>query len=614
MAARSAPVAAEPAARASGRRLPPAAAAPESPAEREARDLAREFHDGPSLAAAGAEAGGGGGRALAPAMRRSFEARLGFDFSNVRIHDDAPAGRDADRAGAAAFTEGARVSFAAGAYDPWSARGRALLAHELVHVAQLGQAPPLAGFDQRVKVQAPGGLLYRDVAVNPDRVAAELHDAMAGWGTDEEAVYRALQRLGREPGAIRRVEDSYQRQFGEGLEAAIRDDFSGEELEFALQLMGRGNAASAQHVDAMAPSTPQQMTRAAARLQAAFAGWGTDEEAIFAVLLPFERDRRLIDQLRAAYRQISNGESLDERLDDELSWSERDYALYLMGGAPMRARLEVEVIPEAEARELFRELAGLSFWTTDNREAPVPYHYPPDGCYFRAQAMAERMTELGYASEKVFAITSNQLRVRNATYGRDASMGGPDVVWGYHVAPIVQLRTTDGRVIEAVMDPSLESQPVPLADWLRRMSPNSFSRMGLSELEDFSSYTLRGQGSVITSRDIYDPGRAGSGPSGGDAESAHGALERDRPRLTDYSRLAVLHEIAAVIRDQLARPTVDIAPIIHAIQIAPRSPTAVRPLPARHDLWIWFPELRTRLAARLGAPDMAAIDAEVTRP
>src|SRR5262249_45450786 len=156
------------------------------------------------------------------------------------------------------------------------------------------------------------------------------------------------------------VEDSYQRNYGESLEAAIRDDFSGEELEFALQLLGRGSATSAQHVEAMAPSTPEGMRRAAARLLPAVQGGGTDEEAILAVLVPSERTRALLDQLREAYRQITNGESLDERLDDELSFSERDYALYLMGGAPMHARLELQIIPEAEARELFQDLAGLS--------------------------------------------------------------------------------------------------------------------------------------------------------------------------------------------------------------------------------------------------------------
>jgi hypothetical protein len=597
---------------AAGQRQAVAPVAPlRGPAEHEARELAATFRAVPITVAEDGDddsARAAHGGALPSAMRAPFEAHLGFDFSRVRIHTDGAAARAAEDAGAAAFTEGPRVTFAAGAYDPGSARGRSLLAHELVHVAQQGEAQPLTGFTQAVKVRAQPGVVHRDVAINYDRLAAEVHDAMAGWGTDEEAVYRALQRLGRDPDAIGRLEQAYQRAYGESLEAAVRDDFSGEELEFALQLLGRGSATSAQHADAVAPSTPQEMRRAAARIHAAVQGWGTDEEAIFAVLLPFNRNRALIDQLKDAFRQIANGESLDEVLEGELSGSERDYAFYLLGGAPMHARLELEIIPEAEALELFQELAGLSFWTSDDRSAPVPYHYPPDGCYFRAQVMAERMTELGYASEKVFAITSNELRVPNATYGADASRGGPDVVWGYHVAPIVHVRTGN-RVVEMVMDPSLHSRPVPLADWLRGMSPNGFSRMGLGDLDAFAHRSLIGQGSVITGRDAYYP----SG-SGGDPESAHAALERDRPRLTGYSRAAVLHEIAAVIRSELARPAPDINVIIHAIQIAPHSPAPGSLGPARRDLWIQFPALRAQLAARLSPGDMAAIDSEVVRP
>jgi hypothetical protein len=105
------------------------------------------------------------------------------------------------------------------------------------------------------------------------------------------------------------------------------------------------------------------------------------------------------------------------------------------------------------------------FWTADNRQTALPFHYPPDGCYFRAQVMAERMTELGYASEKVFAVTSPMsLRVQTS-YGPDASQGGPDQRWRWHVAPIVRVQTAAG-VVEMVMDPSLFPGPTPLNSWL----------------------------------------------------------------------------------------------------------------------------------------------------
>lgn len=78
----------------------------------------------------------GTGRALDPSVRRSMEARFGYDFSRVRIHDDATANSAAADVHASAFTVGDDLIFAPGAYDPSSPAGRHLLAHELAHVVQ----------------------------------------------------------------------------------------------------------------------------------------------------------------------------------------------------------------------------------------------------------------------------------------------------------------------------------------------------------------------------------------------------------------------------------------------------------------------------------------------
>jgi hypothetical protein len=84
------------------------------------------------------------GRPLEPALQQEMEARLGHDFSRVRIHT----GESADRAtlsiGARAYTAGADIVFGRGEYDPMRTDGRRLLSHELVHVVQQGAAPSLA--------------------------------------------------------------------------------------------------------------------------------------------------------------------------------------------------------------------------------------------------------------------------------------------------------------------------------------------------------------------------------------------------------------------------------------------------------------------------------------
>lgn len=76
------------------------------------------------------------GRALDPEVRGDLESRLGHDFGAVQVHTGAAAETSAAAVNAEAYTVGQHVVFGAGRYDPQSAGGRGLLAHELTHVAQ----------------------------------------------------------------------------------------------------------------------------------------------------------------------------------------------------------------------------------------------------------------------------------------------------------------------------------------------------------------------------------------------------------------------------------------------------------------------------------------------
>jgi hypothetical protein len=80
------------------------------------------------------------GRPLDAAVGRGsvVEARFVFDLSRVRIHDGAEAAKSAAQLDAEAYTTGPHIVFGQGRYDPYSAEGRSLLAHELTHVAQQG--------------------------------------------------------------------------------------------------------------------------------------------------------------------------------------------------------------------------------------------------------------------------------------------------------------------------------------------------------------------------------------------------------------------------------------------------------------------------------------------
>lgn len=79
---------------------------------------------------------GRSGRPLETTLRRDLESRFRHDFSGVRIHADAAAGRAAEAVGAEAFAVGRDLVFARGRFEPQHRRGRSLLTHELAHVVQ----------------------------------------------------------------------------------------------------------------------------------------------------------------------------------------------------------------------------------------------------------------------------------------------------------------------------------------------------------------------------------------------------------------------------------------------------------------------------------------------
>jgi hypothetical protein len=69
-----------------------------------------------------------------------MERRFGQDFSRVRVHTDARAAESVRAVNAYAYTVGHQVVFGDGRYAPATPHGQMLIAHELTHVVQQGQA------------------------------------------------------------------------------------------------------------------------------------------------------------------------------------------------------------------------------------------------------------------------------------------------------------------------------------------------------------------------------------------------------------------------------------------------------------------------------------------
>ena len=78
------------------------------------------------------------GRPLSADERNFFEPRFNRDFSDVRIHTDMHAAQSAQQINALAYTMGNHIVFNQGQYQPTSANGKRLMAHELTHVVQQG--------------------------------------------------------------------------------------------------------------------------------------------------------------------------------------------------------------------------------------------------------------------------------------------------------------------------------------------------------------------------------------------------------------------------------------------------------------------------------------------
>ncbi|WP_406009073.1 DUF4157 domain-containing protein [Streptomyces sp. NBC_00637] len=107
------------------------------------------------------------GQPLDGTVRTEMEARLGADFSDVRLHTGPTAQRSAAEVGARAYTSGSHVVIGAGGTD------RHTLAHELTHVIQQRQGP-VAGTDNGsgLSVSDPSDRFERAAEENARRVLA----------------------------------------------------------------------------------------------------------------------------------------------------------------------------------------------------------------------------------------------------------------------------------------------------------------------------------------------------------------------------------------------------------------------------------------------------------
>jgi hypothetical protein len=121
------------------------------------------------------------GQALPANLQGKFENALGLDLSGVRVHTGPESAEANNAISARAYTIGNDIHFNAGQYDPDSASGQRLLAHEVAHtVQQSGQPAGNPALSPSIQRKAPGEGDGTKVPVSGDSVSKTDAPAAAG--------------------------------------------------------------------------------------------------------------------------------------------------------------------------------------------------------------------------------------------------------------------------------------------------------------------------------------------------------------------------------------------------------------------------------------------------
>jgi hypothetical protein len=123
-----------------------------------------------------------GGKPLDQVTRNFFEPRFGYDFSNVKIHTGGKAADSSEMINANAYTFGNNIVFNENRFAPQTDSGKKLLAHELTHIVQQGNAKvrPLV---QRDEVERTMSDKWPDYIIRHIQRALRNHKLYTGYTT-----------------------------------------------------------------------------------------------------------------------------------------------------------------------------------------------------------------------------------------------------------------------------------------------------------------------------------------------------------------------------------------------------------------------------------------------
>ena len=524
------------------------------------------------------------GEELDTRARDWMEPRFGHDFGHVRVHRDDRAAEAAESIGAQAFTAGRHVVFGAGRYTA------PVLAHELSHVTP---------HEHDVDALRVGD------AHDPEETRAESNVArIASFAGGASPLPNAA---GDGAPVIRRLSRAATVGLAAGIAAAVVGVIVGLATQsVGLGILGGAIAGGLVALIALAATRSSASRRRpvgrhlAVALDVNFVPTGQTP----ATVTQLPADTRVIREAAPAGAPPAPANHVHVRVTTgpllgATGWVDE--------GALIE-RTNTEVLTPDDAARLWRELSQATFLTASGERMPIPFHYPVDGCYARAQRMDEILLDAGYESERVFivsrAATSSGpagLRVQSE-YGNEAPGETPSVSWWYHVAPIVRVQAADGTVERIVLDPSMTSGPLTIADWSSRMghASSDFREVTLEEFrEGMASGSYEENVFFIAPGGTYTPMNDTPPPG----------LEPG-PILSQYAREAQTRDLVRTLRGLANDPNSTIEQVLAAIGAASTF--------ARHDLVDTEggegSQTLAALRTKFGASGYARIDAALRAP
>ena len=296
----------------------------------------------------------GQGQSLPEGTRAEMESSFGVDFSGVNVHTGLESVEMNRDLGAQAFTHGQDVYFNAGKYSPDSGKGKHLLAHELTHVVQQGKS--------RKKVQEKAEIIE---VINYPYLADKIHDAIAGLGTNEEAVYAALARLNHQADAIENLKIVYKNRHGSVLIDDLKEDFSGDELATALSWLKPSSIEAWEK-----EKNTLDYDAIAKEVHDGISGAGTDEEKVYLALGKLNKKTECIEALKQKYKEKYTN-TLESDLIDDFSADELNLLLELIGSRAANEKVNVVSKEETEKAQKIIEKIWTKYKIDVNSQAGV---------------------------------------------------------------------------------------------------------------------------------------------------------------------------------------------------------------------------------------------------